>query len=510
MIRKREARQREVARKRCAIYVRKSTTHGLDKDFSSLDAQREACEQYIASRAGDGWDRVDSVYEDGGFTGANIDRPGFQRLLADIDAGKIDVVVVYKLDRLSRSLLDFAHIMERFDASGAAFVSVTQNFSTADPMGRLVLNILMTFAEFEREMICARTRDKIRAARRRGKWTGGVTPFGYRLEGGALLPEPDTGDCVRRLFDHYLETFSANQVAAVLNRSDAPRPASSRFGWTKNAVLRVLTSPVYAGLLRVGDDELVDGEHEPLVPRETWRQVQDHLAGLRRGTVVRTGSNYILRGILRCAACGTRMIGATTRKGTKKYRYYRCLTRDKQDAAACPTGHLAAGPIEDGVTDALRRLLRTAGPTHDLVEEVNAQFDAERDSIRAEQTAVARRVAHLAADRHRLVTEAVDATSREMTRAVEDNDAATAAAEAERRALDERLERLSHQRDTRASVAEALQRIEEVWAVLTVENRARLLRAAIDEVKVNVKDGGFDVTFAPFLTRNEGDRRATN
>ena len=163
---------------RCAIYTRKSTSAGLDRDFNSLDAQREACESYIRSQAHLNWCIVPQPYDDGGFTGANLDRPAFQRLLADIDARRIDVIVVHRVDRLSRSLLDFAGVMGRFNEKGVAFVSVTQNFSTADAMGRLTLNMLMSFAEFEREMISERTRDKIAASRRRGKWTGGRLPYG--------------------------------------------------------------------------------------------------------------------------------------------------------------------------------------------------------------------------------------------------------------------------------------------------------------------------------------------
>ena len=169
--------------KRCAIYTRKSTTAGLEQEFNSLDAQREACEQYIANRAEIGWKLVPQRYDDGGFTGSNLERPAFQKLMQDVDDRKIDVVVVYKVDRLSRSLLDFAQVMHRFERADVAFVSVTQNFSTADAMGKLTLNMLMSFAEFEREMIAERTRDKMAAARRKGKWVGGLAPLGYRAEG---------------------------------------------------------------------------------------------------------------------------------------------------------------------------------------------------------------------------------------------------------------------------------------------------------------------------------------
>lgn len=188
--------------RRCAIYTRKSTTMGLEQEFNSLHAQREACEAYTRSQPG--WQLVPETYDDGGFTGANIERPAFQRLMADVEAGKIDIIVVYKVDRLSRSLLDFAKVMERLNASGASFVSVTQNFSTADAMGRLTLNVLMSFAEFEREMIGERTRDKIAASRRKGKWTGGPVPFGYVAKDKKLVLNEGEAEIVREAFRVYL------------------------------------------------------------------------------------------------------------------------------------------------------------------------------------------------------------------------------------------------------------------------------------------------------------------
>jgi site-specific DNA recombinase len=178
---------------RCAIYTRKSTEEGLEQQFNSLDAQREASEAYIASQRHEGWTLIPGAYDDGGFTGANMDRPALQRLLADIDDGKVDCVVVYKVDRLSRSLLDFARIMETFDKRGASFVSVTQQFNTTASLGRLTFNILLSFAQFEREMIAERTRDKMSAARRKGKWVGGIPVLGYDVDarGGRLVVNPD-------------------------------------------------------------------------------------------------------------------------------------------------------------------------------------------------------------------------------------------------------------------------------------------------------------------------------
>src|SRR5271169_3207981 len=204
--------------RRCAIYTRKSTSVGLEQDFNSLDAQREACAAYIKKQPS--WVLADERYDDGGFTGANIERPAFQRLLTDIDAKRIDVVVVYKVDRLSRSLLDFAKLMERFNRAGASFVSVTQNFSTADAMGRLTLNMLMSFAEFEREMIGERTRDKIAAARRKGKWTGGPIPLGYGVKDKRLVVNEAEAALVREIFVLYVEQRSTLAVARLLNEEN--------------------------------------------------------------------------------------------------------------------------------------------------------------------------------------------------------------------------------------------------------------------------------------------------
>jgi site-specific DNA recombinase len=248
-----------VETRRCVIYTRKSTSVGLDQDFNSLDAQREACAAYIQRQPG--WILVET-YDDGGYTGANIDRPAFQRLLADIDAGRvgavlgqIDVVVSYKVDRLSRSLLDFAKIMERFNAAGASFVSVTQNFSTADAMGRLTLNVLMSFAEFEREMISERTRDKIAASRRRGKWTGGPVPLGYSVIDKKLVVNELEAVLVREIFALYHEHRSTLMVARVLNeRQEMTKRHSAQNGhlrkprpWAQPDIVRILKNPVHAG-----------------------------------------------------------------------------------------------------------------------------------------------------------------------------------------------------------------------------------------------------------------------
>lgn len=202
---------------RCAIYTRKSTEEGLEQEFNSLDAQRDSGESFIRSQANEGWECLPDHYDDGGFTGGNMDRPALKRLMADIEAGKIDCVVVYKVDRLSRSLLDFARMMETFEKYKVSFVSVTQQFNTSTSMGRLVLNVLLSFAQFEREMISERTRDKIAAARRKGKWVGGMPLLGYNVVDCKLVVDPDEAERVRQIYRLYLDRESLVAVAQELN-----------------------------------------------------------------------------------------------------------------------------------------------------------------------------------------------------------------------------------------------------------------------------------------------------
>ena len=367
------SRKGEPDARRCAIYTRKSTSAGLEQDFNSLDAQREACAAYIGRQPS--WTLVDERYDDGGFTGANIERPAFQRLLTDIEAGKIDVVVVYKVDRLSRSLLDFAKLMERFGTAGTSFVSVTQNFSTADAMGRLTLNMLMSFAEFEREMIGERTRDKIAAQRRRGKWTGGTVLLGYSVQDKKLVVNDLEAVLVREAFSLYLQQRSTLAVARLLNEANrsTKRHVAANGNlrearrWTKADVARLLRNPVYAGYMR-SNGELYEGENPPIVDRETYSKVHGLLEEASRPRQDRgRNPDYVLRGLLRCACCESALTPASTRRGRTEYRYYRCTKRDKEGKEACPSAPLPAGAIEEYVIERLREAV-TAGSLASEVE----------------------------------------------------------------------------------------------------------------------------------------------
>src|ERR1035438_4142276 len=269
---------------RCAIYTRKSTEEGLSQEFNSLDAQREAGEAFIASQRHEGWTLIPDAYDDGGFTGGNMERPALRKLMADIEAEKVDCVVVYKVDRLSRSLLDFARIMGTFEKRGTSFVSVTQQFNTTASLGRLTLNILLSFAQFERELIAERTRDKMSAARRKGKWVGGIPVLGYDVDphGGRLAVNEDEAGRVRAIFDLYLEQRSLIAVARELNRRGwttkvwVTKDGREHHGkpFTKSSLFRLLTNVIYTGQVN-HKGTFYPGEHPQIVDPAVWGEVDE-------------------------------------------------------------------------------------------------------------------------------------------------------------------------------------------------------------------------------------------
>src|SRR5215472_4702545 len=268
---------------RCAIYTRKSTEEGLEQEFNSLDTQREAGEAFIASQRAEGWTCLPDRYDDGGFTGGNMERPALRRLMSDIKAAKIDCVVVYKVDRLSRSLLDFARMMETFDKARVSFVSVTQQFNTATSMGRLILNVLLSFAQFEREIISERTRDKMAATRRKGKWSGGLPILGFDVDpqGYRLILNEDEAVQVRSIFQLYLQHEALLPVVQELERRGwVNKRWTTRAGqecggqpFTKTSLQRLLTNVLYAGKVRY-KEEIHDGEQPAIIDADTFRRVQ--------------------------------------------------------------------------------------------------------------------------------------------------------------------------------------------------------------------------------------------
>ena len=352
---------------RCAIYTRKSTSEGLDQAFNSLDAQREAAEAYVASQRHRGWQALPNRYDDGGFSGGSIDRPAVTQLLADIEAGLIDCVVVYKVDRLSRSLLDFARLMSLFEQKNIHFVSVTQQFNTAESMGRLTLNILLSFAQFEREIIAERTRDKIAAARRRGQWVGGRPVLGYDLDRGnhKLMVNEDEKARVRDMFSRYLECQSLMVLANELNAqgattkrwTDAKGHEHGGLIFTKTTLGQMLGNVVYLGKVR-HEDDVYDGQHPAIIDEEVWNDVQAILDRNHRtaGSILRNKYGALLKGLLRCKACDAAMIHSPVTKGNRQYRYYVCSHAQKTGYDRCPNPSLSAASIEQAVLNKLKMI----------------------------------------------------------------------------------------------------------------------------------------------------------
>ncbi len=289
--------------RRCAIDTRKSTEEGLDQGFNSLDAQREACAAFVLSQRHEGWRVLSTAYDDGGYSGGSMARPGLQALLADIDAGRIDVVVVYKVDRLTRSLADFARIVDRFDAGDVSFVSVTQAFNTTTSMGRLTLNVLLSFAQFEREVGAEWVRDKVAASRRKGMWMGGTVPLGYRVQDKKLVIEPEEAERVRTIFRLYLDLGSIPALLAELRRrGNKTAVRVSRSGRTVGGIPfgpgplgYLLHNRIYVGEVE-HRSEIYAGEHEAILDRETLEAAQQRLASNANTKRLRTQSKAILSG----------------------------------------------------------------------------------------------------------------------------------------------------------------------------------------------------------------------
>ena len=341
---------------RCAVYTRKSSEEGLEQEFNSLDAQREACEAYIASQRSEGWVLIRDQYDDGGISGGTLERPALQRLLSDIDDGLVDVVVVYKIDRLSRSLMDFSKLVEVFDRNNVTFVSVTQSFNTTTSMGRLTLNILLSFAQFEREVTAERIRDKVKASRMKGIFMGGNPPYGYKPKDRKLVIDEEEARNVRWIFSRFLEIGSATELAREATRRGIRTPRGNAM--SKNFLYRILNNRVYIGEA-VHKGTGYAGEHQRLIDQKTWDRVHAILqeSPRLRANNTRTDTPALLKGLL-YGPDGAAFSPTHTRKGDRLYRYYVSQTVLKHGAGKCPVARVPAAEIEAAVIDQIRGMLR--------------------------------------------------------------------------------------------------------------------------------------------------------
>jgi len=375
-----------VRKVRCAIYTRKSSEEGLEQEFNSLDAQREACKAYIASQRHEGWVPVPHHYDDGGISGGTLERPALQQLLADVEAGRIDVVVVYKVDRLTRSLMDFAKLVDAFERNGVSFVSITQQFNTTTSMGRLTLNILLSFAQFEREVIGERIRDKFAASRKKGMWMGGNPPLGYDVRNRKLVVNETEATLVRHIFERFTKVGSATKLVKELDaeghrtKSWVTQAGRERQGrpLDKGYLYRLLNNRVYLGEA-VHKGVSHPGEHDAIVPRDLWDKVRAILSenARTRANRTRAATPAPLKGLIRCAEHGCAMTPSHTRKKGRQYRYYVCLHATKNGSDTCSVRSVPAGEIENAVVSQVRALLRTPEMVARTMRAARTAADAE-------------------------------------------------------------------------------------------------------------------------------------
>lgn len=345
-------------RLRCAIYTRKSSEEGLDMEFNSLDAQREACEAYVASQRAEGWAAIREPYDDGGVSGGTLDRPALKRLLADVEAGLIDVIVVYKIDRLSRSLMDFARLVEIFERNQVTFVSVTQSFNTTTSMGRLTLNILLSFAQFEREVIGERIRDKVAASRKRGMWMGGYVPLGYDVRDRKLVVNENEAATVRMIFQRFASIGSATMLAKALAAEGVLNKRGKLVD--KGFLYKLINNRVYLGEA-VHKGTAYPGEHAAIIDQALWDNVHAILqeSPRLRAKNTRAQTPALLKGII-FTETGTAMTPTATKKGSRLYRYYASmdLIRNRPIGDSVGPLRLPAGMVEDAVIGEIRRMIR--------------------------------------------------------------------------------------------------------------------------------------------------------
>ena len=494
---------------RCAIYTRKSTEEGLQQEFNTLDAQRQSAEMYIAAQKHEGWVCLPDRYDDGGFTGGNMDRPAVKRLMEDIEAGRIDCVVVYKVDRLSRSLTDFARIMDVFDRHEIAFVSVTQQFNTSTSMGRLMLNVLLSFAQFEREIISERTRDKLAAARRKGKFVGGRPVLGYDIVSSPTGSKLQVNDAeavqVRSIFEMYLKHQALMPTVRELQRrgwttklwmTKAGRGIGGR-PFDKHILYQMLTNVIYTGKVTYMG-ETYEGEHSAIVDEQVWRRVQALLSrnGRTGGAGVRNKYGATLKDILYCGSCNCKMCHAYTSRANRRYRYYVCLKAQKRGWHTCQTKSVPAGEIEQFVVQQIKSM----GKDSDLLARIlNKAKDLGASSLadlQAEERRLGKELFQHNAELKMLTADMASCWDMDALANLHER-----IQRAERRTTEvrEQIVALSRQMVDQREVDAALSAFDPVWESLGPREQARIIKLLVERIDYRkTSDGGLiSITFRP-------------
>lgn len=472
---------------RCAVYCRKSSDDGLEQEFNSIEAQRVSGESYVAAHQGEGWVCLPERYDDGGYSGGNMERPGLKRLLDDVRAGRVQTVVCYKLDRLTRSIRDFAKIMEEFEARGVALVVVTQPINTASSMGRLMVHVLMSFAQFERELASERTRDKIALSRQRGQWTGGRPVLGYDYAGCRLELNEAEARTVRAIFARYLGVRS---LRALLRELEAQGITNKR--WTSRAgremggkpfalsgLAGLLANPLYVGKVP-HHGRVYDGQHPAIVEPQVFERVQELLAenGRSGASLTRNRHGGLLKGLARCAGCGATMVHSTTTRGGRAgrtHRYYICRTRQLHGKGRCAGGSVPAEQIEQFVLAKTRPMFAQPAMVGAVLDLLRDRSDAELRTLNAQRA--------LAEQAYRELDASADAGRGASS-------AGWARLRASLRDLEERIGAHRAAAPTREMVQQGLADIEGLWTVLSPSERAALVGLVVAEVRIDAGTGG--------------------
>jgi site-specific DNA recombinase len=476
---------------RCAIYTRKSHEEGLDQDFNSLDAQRSAAEAYVQSQVHEGWKLLPTRYDDGGFSGGNMDRPALNALIEDIRARKIDCVVVYKVDRLSRSLLDFSKLISLFDECQVSFVSVTQQFNTTTSMGRLTLNILLSFAQFEREIIGERIRDKKLLTARQGKYIGGQPKLGLDIVDRRYLINEDEAKLVRRIFKLAVQLQSCQKIADKLNgegiRSKVYRTKTGKtFGGTHYSgrnIYDILTDQKYISRI-VHKGVSYPAEHQPIIAEELFEKVRKILAANRTYTHKHQVTRFaLLRRLLHCGECGSLVMPAWTNNHGREYRYYTCSKKVKTGYKKCSLPSLPAGELEKIVVDQLRSLLRHPEVIAHTFREVCASSQCGADATTVSRLEELRGRRHQAEQAARSLLGLQDPESQFVKSELKRLNAEMKSLGNSIRGLESGI--VSTRTVDLSEVTQALQRLDPVWEVLYPEEQSRILELLVESITVS-------------------------
>ncbi len=467
---------------RCAIYCRKSVSD--DSEFTSIDAQREACESYVLSQRHAGWVLAQERYDDMGFSGGNLQRPAMKKLLSDVESGAVDIIVVHKVDRLSRSLIDFARIADLLHRAGASFVSITQQIDTSTPHGKLLMNQLLLFAEFERDMISDRTRTKMAAARKRGQFTGGFVVLGYDRLDGKLLVNQEGAERVKQIFRLYIELGSLTKVVREINRrgwrTKRTQGKTRIFGdkpWTKTTLHKIMTNVTYMGKVKYKDGKLYAGQHEAIIEKSLWNEAKDLLTrNGNGGSKARNKLGALLRGLLYCEHCDEPMIPGYTQKGNRRIRYYVCQRAQQIGWSECPVGSISANRIEQHVVEKIRAVTRDPALLQETLRQAEKLGKQRAGELRAERSTLVRDRGRADSMIRRLLEMDGDHAERlaEFQEQIELLEARIAEVDASTAAIEAAV--------NPDDVAEALQQFHGLWGELSSSERARLMELIVERI----------------------------